>query len=59
MRVIVAWILSFRMACLRLDLTVHQYLEIWRNRPAIVVILEDRERQHQALIGRINEMYPF
>ena len=54
-----AWILSFRMVCLRLDLTVHQYLEIWRNRPAIMVILEDRERQHQALIGRINEMYPF
>ena len=59
MHVLIAWILSFRMVCLRLDVTVDQCLEIWRNRPAIVIMLDERDRYRHALIGRINEMYPF
>ena len=53
------WILSFRMLCLRLDVTVDQCLEIWRNRPAIVIVLDERVPHREALIGRINEMYPY
>lgn len=54
-----AWILSFRMVCLRLDVTVSECLEIWRNRPAIVVVLGEPSRHRRALIGRINQMYPY
>lgn len=59
MQVLIAWILSFRMVCLRLDLTVYECLDLWRNRPAIVIMYESREHTRQALVGRINQMYPF
>ena len=59
MHVLMAWILSFRMVCLRLDVTLNECLEIWRNRPEIVIILDERDRHRLTLIGRINEMYPY
>lgn len=59
MPILMAWILSMRMACLRLDITVTECLDIWRNRPAIVIILEESDRSRRALVGRINDMYPF
>lgn len=59
MHVLMAWILSFRMVCLRLDVTLNECLEIWRNRPAIVIILDERDRHCQTLIGRINKMFPY
>lgn len=59
MQTLMVWVLSFRMVCMRLDLTVQECLDVWRNRTPIVVILEEREASRQALVGRINEMYPF
>ena len=59
MRLILTWILSIKIACLRLDVSVHECLDIWRNRPAIVILLEEHDRSRQALVGRINHMYPF
>ena len=59
MQPLMAWALSFRMVCTRLDLTVQECLDAWRNRTPIVVIVEEREDSRQALVCRINEMYPF
>ena len=59
MQTLIAWVLSFRMVCTRLDLTVQECLDAWRNRTPIVVIVEEREDSRQALVCRINEMYPF
>jgi hypothetical protein len=47
------------MSSIRLDVNVLNCLEMWRNMPAIVVVLEDRNREKAALIGRIDQMYPF
>lgn len=54
-----AGLLSLRMACLRLDVSVEQCLEIWRQRPAVVVVFEERDQGRRELVGRINQMYPF
>ena len=59
MYLLVAWILSLRMMCLRLDVTVRECLDAWRHRAAIGIMLEDREQTRHALVGRIDEMYPF
>ena len=58
-QILMALFLLFRMACLRLDVSVEQCLEIWRSRPAIVVVFEERSQNRHALVGRINQMYPF
>jgi hypothetical protein len=59
MQVLMAGLLSLRIACLRLDVSVEQCLEIWRGRPAIVVVFEEQGESRRALVGRINQMYPF
>ena len=58
MQPLMAWVLSFRMVCTRLDLTVQECLDAWRNRTPIVVIVEEREASRQARVCRSNEMYP-
>ena len=59
MQKLMALFLLLRMACLRLDVSVEQCFEIWRSRPAIVVVFQDRSQNRHALVGRINRMYPF
>ncbi len=56
-RMLAATALVFGLASRRLEITHDYCLNLWRSRPAIVVVLE--EPSHTSLAGRIDAMFPF